>query len=113
MGTARRSGATKRRPAVSLVEAIGAIETIKSIRAEGYLLRKWDNLTRYGSNAQQRVRSLSSTAVNVSSFVQQLTAAAIVVGGAYRFADGDMSLGAIIATVILANRSMAPLGQMR
>jgi ATP-binding cassette subfamily C protein LapB len=95
-----------------VVEAIGAIETIKSIRAEGYLLRKWDNLTRYGSNAQQRVRSLSSTAVNVSSFVQQITGAAIVVGGAYRFAEGDMSLGAIIATVILASRSMAPLGQI-
>ena len=95
-----------------LVEAIGSIETIKTIRAEGYLLRKWDNLTRYGSNAQQRVRSLSSAAVNFSSFIQQITAAAIVVGGAYRFADGDMSLGAIIATVILANRSMAPLGQI-
>jgi len=95
-----------------LVEAIGAIETIKSIRAEGYLLRKWDNLTRYGSNAQQRVRSLSSMAVNISSFVQQMTAAAIVVGGSYRFAAGDMTLGAIIATVILANRSMAPLGQI-
>ena len=95
-----------------LVEALGSIETIKSIRAEGYLLRKWDNLTRYGSNAQQRVRSLSSAAVNFSSFIQQLTGAAIVVGGAYRFADGDMSLGAIIATVILANRSMAPLGQI-
>src|SRR5262245_43992336 len=95
-----------------LVEAMGAIGTIKSIRAEGYLLRKWDNLTRYGSNAQQRVKSLSSAAVNFSSFVQQITAAAIVVGGAYRFADGHMSLGAIIATVILANRSMAPLGQI-
>jgi ATP-binding cassette subfamily C protein LapB len=95
-----------------VVEALGAIETIKSIRAEGYLLRKWDNLTRYGSNAQQRVKSLSATAVNLSSFVQQITGAAIVVGGSYRFAAGDMSLGAIIATVILANRSMAPLGQI-
>ena len=95
-----------------VVEAVGAVETIKSIRAEGYLLRKWDNLTRYGSNAQQRVRSLSSAAVNISSFIQQITGAAIVIGGAYRFADGDMSLGAIIATVILSNRSMAPLGQI-
>jgi ATP-binding cassette, subfamily C, bacterial LapB len=95
-----------------LVEAIGSIETIKSIRAEGYLLRKWDNLTRYGSNAQQRVKSLSSAAVNFSALVQQLTAAAIVVGGSYRFAAGDMTMGAIIATVILANRSMAPLGQI-
>ena len=50
--------------------------------------------------------------MNFSSFIQQITAAAIVVGGAYRFAEGDMSLGAIIATVILANRSMAPLGQI-
>ena len=95
-----------------LVEAIGGSETIKSIRAEGYLLRKWESLTRYGSNAQQRVKALTSIAVNFSSFVQQITSAGIVIAGSYQFTAGHMSLGAIIATVILANRSMAPLGQV-
>jgi len=95
-----------------LVEAIGGIETVKSIRAEGYLLRKWDNLIRHGSGAHQRVKSLSSAGVNISSFIQLLVTAGIVIGGVHRFAAGSISMGAIIATVILSNRAMAPLGQI-
>jgi ATP-binding cassette, subfamily C, bacterial LapB len=95
-----------------MVEAVSSMETVKSLRGESYLLRKWDQLVRSGSDLQERIRKLSSLSTSTSFFVQQMITVWIVIGGVYRFAEGDMSMGAIIATVILANRATAPLGQL-
>ena len=95
-----------------MVEAVSSIETVKSLRGESHLLRKWDQLVRSGSDLQERVRKLSSIGTSGAQFVQQMITVWIVIGGVYRFSEGDMSMGAIIATVILANRASAPLGQL-
>lgn len=95
-----------------LVESVAALETVKSMRAEGYLLRKWENLVRHGSYTQQQIKSLSSAGINFSGFVQQMISVWIVIGGAYLFDEGTITTGAIIATVMLANRTVAPLGQL-
>ncbi len=92
-----------------LVEAVGALETIKGIRAEGAFLRRWDNVVRTGSLTQEKIKSISSGAIQFSLLVQQMVTVWIVVAGAYRFAAGDMSTGAIIATVMLASRAVSPL----
>lgn len=95
-----------------LVEAVGAIETVKSLRAEGTLLRKWDNVSRASSRTSEKIKRLSAIGLNIAQFVQQLVTVAIIVGGAYLFAEGEMSTGAIIATVMLASRTVAPLSQI-
>ncbi len=95
-----------------MVEAVGAMETVKSLRGESYMLRRWDHLVRSGSNLQEHIRKLSAISANSATFVQQMISVWIVIAGVYRFSEGDMSMGAIIATVILANRATAPLGQL-
>ncbi len=95
-----------------LVEAVGAIETVKSLRAEGTLLRKWDNVSRTSSRTSEKIKRLSAIGLNIAQFVQQLVTVAIIVGGAYLFAEGEISTGAIIATVMLASRTVAPLSQI-
>jgi ATP-binding cassette, subfamily C, bacterial LapB len=95
-----------------LVESVSSIETVKSVRGEGYLQRKWEKLVAAGSDTQEKIRRLSTFGSSFAMFAQQMTTVGIVIGGMYRFTDGDMSMGAIIATVILANRAMAPLGQL-
>ncbi|MHB2169184.1 type I secretion system permease/ATPase [Alsobacter sp. R-9] len=92
-----------------LVEAVGALETIKGIRAEGAFLRRWDNVVRTGSVTQEEIKSISSGAIYFSLLVQQMVTVWIVVAGAYRFSAGEMSTGAIIATVMLASRAVSPL----
>lgn len=92
-----------------LVEAVGAIETVKVIRAEGVLLRRWDNLIRTASRTQESIKAISSSAISFSLLVQQMVTVGIVVCGTYRFAAGDMTTGAIIASVMLASRAVAPL----
>ena len=95
-----------------LVEAVAAIETIKTMRAEGQFLRRWDRLIRVASATQERIKALSSAGVNTAQFFQQLVTIGVIVAGAYRFGDGEITTGAIIAAVMLSSRAVAPLTQI-
>lgn len=95
-----------------LVESVAGIETIKSLRAEGHILQRWERFARAAAESSEAAKVLTSFSLNFTGFVQQLVTVAVVVGGVYRFAAGDMSMGAIIATVMLSNRLVAPLSQV-
>jgi ATP-binding cassette subfamily C protein LapB len=95
-----------------LVETISTIETVKSLRAEAALLRKWDQLTHYSTRTSEEIKQLSAAAANTTAFVQQLVSLLIIIAGAYEFAEGNMTTGAIIAAVMLASRTIAPMGQI-
>jgi ATP-binding cassette subfamily C protein LapB len=82
------------------------------MRAEGQFLRRWERLIRVASATQERIKGLSTTGVNVALFFQQLVTIAVIVAGAYRFSDGAMTTGAIIAAVMLSSRAVAPLTQI-
>ncbi len=94
-----------------LVEAIGALETVKTIRAEGALQRIWERLVGRTATTLEKARRIQALILNMTIAVQQLVTVGIVVLGAYLFDSGDVSMGAIIACVILGGRSVAPFGQ--
>jgi len=95
-----------------LVESISVLETVKSLRAEGHLLRKWRELSRNAARTSEEIKELSAAAANMTQFVQQLVTVALIVCGAYAFAEGDITTGAIIAVVMLSSRGVAPLSQI-
>ncbi|RWQ64326.1 type I secretion system permease/ATPase [Mesorhizobium sp.] len=95
-----------------LVESISTLETIKSLRAEAYLLRRWGEHSKNAANTSEKIKQLSAAAGNITQAIQQLVTVALVVAGAYAFSEGHISTGAIIGTVMLASRAVAPLGQI-
>lgn len=95
-----------------LVESIATIETVKSLRAEAGLLRKWQELSKNAAHTSDQIKRISASAANSTQFVQQLVTVGIILAGAYSFAAGDISTGAIIATVMLSGRAVAPLSQI-
>lgn len=95
-----------------LVETISTIETVKSLRAEASLLRRWYQITNYATRTSEEIKQLSAAAANTTAFVQQFVSMAIIIAGSYRFADGKMTTGAIIAAVMLSSRTIAPMGQI-
>ena len=95
-----------------LVESIAGIETLKSARAEGQMLGKWKRLAHMSASTQERMRRSTSIAVNLASVAQQMMSIGLVIGGFYQFNAGNMTMGAIIAIVMLAGRAMAPVGQL-
>ena len=95
-----------------LVEAISAIETVKSLRSERQLLRRWQELSKNAARTSERIKPQSAWAANATQFVQQMVTVAIVLAGAYQFAQGNITSGAIVAAVMLSSRAVAPLGQI-
>lgn len=95
-----------------LFETITGLETIKVQAAEGHTQRSWEELTEKASRTSVRSRKISSFAVNLTMFLQQIVGVAIVVVGVFLIADAKMSMGALIACVILSGRATAPLSQI-
>jgi ATP-binding cassette subfamily C protein LapB len=94
-----------------LVESISGLETLKAQRAEGQMLGRWRRLSDMTATTQEKMRRLTSVAVNLASLSQQLISIGLLIGGFYLFNAGQMSMGAIIAIVMLAGRALAPVGQ--
>ncbi|HET8535123.1 MAG TPA: ATP-binding cassette domain-containing protein, partial [Sphingomicrobium sp.] len=95
-----------------LVESISGAETLKAARAEGQMLGRWRRYSEMTTRTQERMRRLTAIAVNLASVSQQLISVCLLIGGFYRFNSGEMSMGAIIAIVMLAGRSLQPVGQL-
>lgn len=95
-----------------LVESIAGMETLKSLSCEGLMLGRWRQLSELGSSSQQRLREVSSAAIGLAATCQQGCNVALIVGGYYLFDAGKITMGAIIAIVMLSSRSLAPAAQL-
>jgi ATP-binding cassette subfamily C protein LapB len=85
--------------------------TLKAARAEGQMLGRWKRYAGMSAATSEEQRRLTGVAVNLASLSQQLISIGLLIGGFYQFNEGNMSMGAIIAIVMLAGRAMAPVGQ--
>src|SRR4051812_14205393 len=95
-----------------LVESIGGAETLKAARAEGQMLGRWRRYSSMSAATSERMRKLTAVAVNLASVSQQMISIGLLIGGFYRFQEGDMTMGAIIAIIMLSGRSLQPVGQL-
>ena len=93
-----------------LVESLVGIETVKALSAEGSFQRKWDRAVAESVRATSSSRFWSSLAIFISMTVQQAVSVIIIVWGVYLVSAGEISVGALIASNILAGRVLAPLG---
>ncbi len=102
-----REGAQKN---ALLVEAITGLETIKTSMAEGQIQKRWEEVIGLNAKSTSRARALSNFSISFSQWSAQLVSVAIIIGGVYLIAEGELTLGGLIACNILVGRAMAPLG---
>ncbi|MFN3700078.1 MAG: type I secretion system permease/ATPase [Alphaproteobacteria bacterium] len=95
-----------------LVETIHGLETIKSIGADGRFRKFYGDYVAENAAYGQRSRFISAIGVNTSGFVQQIASIVVVLFGMYMVQSGDLTVGGLIASVILGGRAIAPVGQM-
>lgn len=96
----------------TLIESLTGLETIKSIGAESPVQRKWEQTIGFISKHSQRARVLSAAAVKFTTFIQQMASVSVVIFGVYMIAEGDITMGALIASTLLTGRALVPLGQV-
>jgi ATP-binding cassette subfamily C protein LapB len=94
-----------------LIESLQNIETIKVQGLSGK--KQWEYEESVGEIANKSLKSrlLSSSVPNVTAFFVQLNTIASVVFGVYLISDGQLTMGGLIAIIILSSRTVAPLGQ--
>lgn len=95
-----------------LIETIHGLETVKAIGADGRFRARYGDYLGENAAHGQRSRFLSGLGVNIASFLQQIATIVVVMAGMYMVKDGDLSMGALIACVILGGRAISPIGQI-
>ena len=93
-----------------LVEAVSGMETIKTSRAEGPMLGRWEKIVGQGARSAIRSKALSTFSLSFTQFASQVVYAGVIIWGVYRIAEGEMTTGGLIACSILVGRAMSPLG---
>lgn len=95
-----------------LVETITGLETIKAIGADGRLRARYGQYLSENANYAQSARFVSGLGVNIATFLQQISGILAVLVGMYLVQDQEMTVGALIAVVMLSGRAIAPIGQI-
>jgi ATP-binding cassette subfamily C protein LapB len=96
----------------TLIESLTGVETIKSYNAQSTIQRRWEQVSGFIAKQNVKARNLSNSINYTSGFIQQLSTVAIIIFGVYLIAQREMTMGALIATVMLSTRAIQPMAQV-
>ncbi len=94
-----------------LIETLQNIETVKTMRMNGKKQWEWEESTGEIAEKNLKSRLLSSSIPNVTNLFIQLNTVFVVVFGVYLIKEFELTMGGLIAIVILTSRTVAPIGQ--
>ncbi len=95
-----------------LVEAVTGLETIKTTAAGRQMRNRWEQAIERQSAHGAKSRAVTQLALNLTGFTQQAAQVLIVFYGVFLITEGQASMGALVASVMLTGRALAPLGQL-
>jgi len=92
-----------------LVEAIHGVRTVKSLALEPVQEKHWDDSTAYAVKSYFRVGKISMSAKSISQVLEMMMTITVIWLGALLVFEHQISVGALIAFQMLANRVTGPL----
>lgn len=95
-----------------LIETLSGLETVKSVAAGELMRKRWKEGVLKHARIATVGRFINQLAVNFSGFAQQGAQVGVVVVGVLMVGGHSLSMGGLIAAVILTGRAMAPLAQV-
>lgn len=95
-----------------LIETLQNIETVKTQTMNGHVQWHWEESV--GEIAQKSFysRMLSSSVPTITGLLVQLNTVGIVIYGVFLIEKFELTMGGLIGIVILASRTVAPMGQV-
>lgn len=94
-----------------LIEVLNNIETLKSLGTSNNTQWEWEESSGKIAHTGLRSRMLSAFIPSFSSLLIQLNTVGIIIVGVYLIQDFQLTMGGLIAIVILSSRAVAPMGQ--
>lgn len=95
-----------------LIESLYNAESVKLNNAEGVFQTQWENAVGNIADWGVKTRQLSQSCSSFAMVAQQLTTVVIVIVGVYQISEGLMSMGALVASVMLTGRALGPMAQV-
>ena len=94
-----------------LIETLQNIETVKTMSMAGKIQWEWEESTGEIAEKNLKSRLLSSSIPNITNLLIQLNTVFVVVFGVFMIQEFELTMGGLIAIVILTSRTVAPMGQ--
>ena len=95
----------------TLIESLVSLETVKSLGIEGQMQRKWEKSAAYMTEVSGKLKLLSISISNTANAITQLINISLILLGVYLVIKGDLTMGGLIASTMLAGRALAPISQ--
>ena len=95
-----------------LTETVTGLEIIKSVRAQNRMRTHWERSISQTSYYGNKSHYLSQIVNYFVGFISQLSGIIIVAGGVMLASDGTVTMGAIIAAMMLNGRVIGPVSQI-
>jgi len=92
-----------------LVESLSGIETVRATGAEGRMQTAWERSVAATARSGEDVHFWASLALTSASTAQQINYLVMVIIGVYLILDGQLSVGALVASTMLSGRVLAPI----
>ncbi|OEF23305.1 type I secretion system permease/ATPase [Vibrio rumoiensis] len=96
----------------NLIESLSGLETLKTFNAQSQFQYRWEEAVAHMSNWSIKTRRLTDSVQNTAGFLQQFVSVAMIIGGVYLIADGQLTMGGLIAATMLSGRAVGPLVQL-
>ncbi len=96
----------------TVIEAISGLESVKIHNAEGQFQHRWEQAVSHMANTGIETRKITNMVSGLANFVQQMATVLLIVVGVYQISDGNLSMGGMIAAVMLSGRAIGPLIQL-
>lgn len=94
------------------VEGIQAMEAIKATRSESEMQSRMEETMQVSAKAEVKSRGYSHLAMNLTALIQHLVSISIIIAAFYAVTNEEMTMGAMIACVILSGRAMGPMAMV-
>ncbi|MGF1862050.1 type I secretion system permease/ATPase [Photobacterium profundum] len=96
----------------NLIESLSGLETVKLFGAQNQFQYRWEEAVAHMANWGIKSRRLTDSVQNTAGFLQQFVSVAMIVFGVYLIADGQLTMGGLIAATMLSGRAVGPMVQL-
>ncbi|GAA4650899.1 type I secretion system permease/ATPase [Kistimonas scapharcae] len=95
-----------------LMECLLGLMSVKSCNVERQHQQRWSALNQTVADASLRIRQLQALSTHTATFLLQMNTLVMVIAGVYLISAGHLSMGGLIAMMMISGRCAAPVSQV-
>ena len=94
-----------------LLETLSGLSAVKTTHSESLHQHRWENLNQQIASVAMKIRNLQLLSSQSAMFILQAGTVLIVAYGVYLIGAGELSMGGLIAVMMIAGRCTSPVVQ--